>query len=86
MLGFIVDFFSNLVTTLSSVLPESPFSNLQIGQGVQNALGWLNWLVPVGDMAALFAVWLAAALIIAVVSFALKKGKGLVNAFTGGGE
>lgn len=79
MLGFLVDLFNGFISLLTGLLPQSPFQNITLGQGIDTALGWLNWLVPVGDMLGIFSLWLAAAVIVGVVNFIIKKSTGVIG-------
>lgn len=84
MLGFIAEILSGLVGLLCGVLPTSPFQGISLGEGIDTALGWLNWVFPVGDCARIFGLWLAAALIVGVASFIIRKGTGVIGAAGGG--
>lgn len=44
-----------------SMLPASPFQGFVLPELVETGLGWLNWLVPIGDMLGLLELWLLAA-------------------------
>ena len=84
MVGFLVDLFSSLVDFLTGVLPQSPFSNLTLSQDVHNYLGWLNWIVPIGDMLTLFGLVLAAYLVARVAIWLVNKGVDMAQLATGG--
>lgn len=72
MISAIVGFITGILGFLNSILPNSPFTDLLVGtQGLATALGWLNWIVPVGDLMAIFAAYLAVLLIWAAVDMAL---------------
>lgn len=59
MLSVIFGFVGGILQFLNSVLPDSPFQGLiQETDAVTLGLGWLNWLLPVGDMMAIFAAYL----------------------------
>lgn len=74
MLSILLSLFGSLLSWLASVLPASPFASLSLSlSGVANALGWLNWVVPVGDMLTLFAAWLACVAVWQAVSFVTKR-------------
>lgn len=75
MLSLITSVIGAIVSWLVAVLPVSPFSGLVL-DGVGDVglyLGWLNWLVPFGDLLALFAAWIAAGLVWASVVWALDR-------------
>lgn len=86
MLGFIVDILGGIVGLLCSLLPLSPFQGIALGDGVETALGWLNWVFPVGTCATIFGLWIAAGIIFGVVSFVIRKATGVIGGVTGGGE
>lgn len=74
MLSFIISLATGLFGWLAGVLPVSPFSGLSVAlSGFGNALGWLNWLVPVGQMATLYGAWLAGCAIWQIVSYVMKR-------------
>lgn len=79
MLGFLVDLLGGFVSLLTGVLPQSPFQDITLGEGIDTALGYLNWIIPVGDMLGVFALWLTAAVIIGVVNFIVKKATGVIG-------
>ena len=53
MLAAILGLFQGIAGWLTQILPESPFTNMAIPEGMQQGLGWLNWFLPLGDMLAL---------------------------------
>lgn len=72
MISWLVDFITGILGFLSSVLPDSPFQDVLEGlDGVALGLGWLNWFVPIGSLAAVFAAYLAVLLIWVSVQAAL---------------
>lgn len=76
MFSAILSFFTGLVGYLLSHLPASPFANLVLGGDnlpISKMLGWVNWLIPVQDMFALFLLWLAAAVTYSVIRWIIKK-------------
>lgn len=63
MLSFLIGLLHGILDILNALLPTSPFASLASSlQGAEMGLGWLNWLVPVGGMLALFGAWLVAIL------------------------
>lgn len=86
MLEFIVGFFEGIYHTLTGILPVSPFQGISFSDAVGTALGWLNWLVPVGDMLGIFSLWLTAAIVAAVANFIVRKATGVVGGVVGGGN
>lgn len=85
MIAFLLNMVSGLLAWLSGVLPHSPFANMSLVlNGVADAIGWLNWVVPVGDMVALLGVWLVAAAVWQVVSFVMYRYNAVMEIFGGG--
>lgn len=71
-LGFIGDALGGLFGWLADNLPQSPFADITLDGATGDALGWLNWVVPFGDIMALFAAWLAVVLVVWGVRFVIK--------------
>lgn len=80
MISAILGLLTGIVGWLVSHLPESPFTNLAFGDigglTLGTMLGWVNWLIPMQDMLALFMLWL-----VACVAFVAARW--LINKFTG---
>lgn len=84
MIAFLIGLVTSLMDWLSGVLPASPFSGFTLAlDGFSQAIGWLNWLVPVTDIATLFGVWLLAAAVWQVVSFVLSRFNRTLGVFGG---
>lgn len=67
MVKVVFNFLSMVVNWLVSHLPASPLANLgfvgdmSFGEvSIDTVLGWVNWLIPVGDLISLFGLWLSA--------------------------
>lgn len=74
MIAFVLTMVSKLVEWLSGILPASPFSGLTLALGgVADAIGWLNWVVPVGQMATIYAAWLVGAAVWQVAQFVMSR-------------
>lgn len=58
---------STILNLLLTLLPLSPFASLQLPEGVDLAIGWLNWVVDIDACIRLMAAWIACALVAAVV-------------------
>lgn len=86
MFSIISTFLRWFVGSALSILPASPFANFSIDAGFPLALGWLNWIVPVGDILGLLDVWLLAAASWMLFKFLYRRMGGLANALTGGGD
>lgn len=86
MIAFLLQLVSGLLGWLSDVLPMSPFSGLGLAlDGLSDAIGWLNWLVPVSGILSLFGVWLVAAAVWQVVHFVMARFGKTLNLFGGTG-
>lgn len=74
MMGFIADMLKGLLGFVASALPDSPVSQW-IGNldTLQVALGWLNWVFPLGTCVGLLALYLGLLLAWAGVRFLLGK-------------
>lgn len=87
MLSFLAGLLHGILGFLSGVLPDSPFLDLMSGlDTLQLGLGFLNWVVPVGDCLLIFGLWLTAAIVWASVDFALGKSTDVVDGLVGGGS
>lgn len=82
---------AGLVRWAVGFLPDSPVKTFletwSPGGVVDKGLGWLNWIVPFGDILALFGLWLVAAVVF--VAYKMIKRRALNNvigAVTGGGD
>lgn len=72
MIDIILSFLNGILGFLNGILPDSPFTDLiQGNETMLNALGWLNWLVPISDLLAIFSVYLVALLAFQTASLAL---------------
>lgn len=72
MIDVILSFLNGVLGFLNGLLPDSPFSDIiQSNEMMLNALGWLNWLVPINDLMAFFSVYLVALLAYQAASLAL---------------
>lgn len=69
--NFFIDNIVNLITLVLSILPDSPFSNLSFAVFTPY-LGFINWLIPVGQMISFLAVWGSAVLIYYIYSVAMR--------------
>lgn len=60
LINWMINLISNFGTVLMEVLPRSPFADWIESFEVEQFAGILNWFVPVGQMASVFALWLVA--------------------------
>lgn len=80
MLAFIVGVCGTFFRFLAGVLPESPFGSIVLAEQLDTALGWLNWVVPVGDMLTLMGVWLTALIAAFVIKVVIQRAFGAFSA------
>lgn len=86
LLGFLSGLLGGLLDFLTGFLPASPFADVITGMGsLGQGIGWLNWFLPVGDLLAIFGLWIAAALVWAVVDFIVRKAQGVISGLIGSG-
>ena len=65
----------NVLEWLLGFLPDDPLDLdklLAVPKAVQDVLGYVNWLVPLGKMLAMVATWFAAIMLYQVIRFGLK--------------
>lgn len=78
---------SSLLCWLVQALPASPFASLVLDLDVfpnsgitgSDLFGWLNWLIPFGDMLLLLQAWLVAALVIVAIKTIIRP---MVHSYT----
>lgn len=68
----IFNFLDKFGSSILKALPQSPFSDLKLPEGLKLGLGWLNWFFPVSAIIKLMSVWLAAIALLYVVSIAMR--------------
>lgn len=86
MIDVILTLINGVLGFLNSFLPLSPFDSIiSNNEYIINALGWLNWLIPVGDMVDILGLYLAALLTWSVADLVL-GGFGKVTSFTVGSD
>lgn len=78
MIDYVSGLLSGFVGFFVSFLPVSPFAGIELEETFSTGLGWLNWLVPFGDIVNLFTAWCAAALLVAGGSFVFKRAGALM--------
>jgi len=69
--NFIIDNIVNLLTFILGILPNSPFSNLSFAVFTPY-LGFINWLIPVGQMVSFLTAWGTAVLIYYIYSVVMR--------------
>jgi hypothetical protein len=60
--NFIIDKIDLLLSLILSILPDSPFSSINV-EFLTPYLANINWFIPVGRIVAMLAVWSSAVLI-----------------------
>lgn len=72
---WLTDALYNVVDSLLSILPLSPFSFLYetSTSPIQQYLAWVNWFIPIGQIITIFNSWCAAILIYYLVQIGLRK-------------
>lgn len=53
---------------LASLFPSSPFAGIfEVAEGTALGLAWLNWFVPLNNMAILLGLWITAAFAVCTI-------------------
>lgn len=73
ILAWGIGLIADLILTLSAALPDDPFTLPEVAADWELGLSWLNWFVPVGQIAALLGVWVAATIAYYMFQFVLKQ-------------
>lgn len=75
--NWIGDKLSYIINVVLLLLPESPFVMMSKSEEIQQYLGYVNWVIPVGEMVAVLQVWLPAVLIFYTYQVILRLGKAI---------
>lgn len=73
LLAWGIGMIADLLLVLSAALPDDPFQLPQVAADWELGLSWLNWFIPVGQLAALLGVWVAATVGYYAFQFILKQ-------------
>lgn len=73
LIGWLIGVVADLILTLSAALPDDPMKLPEVAADWEQGLSWLNWFVPVGQIAALLAAWVAATVAYYAFQFILKQ-------------
>lgn len=73
VLAWAIGFVAELIIMLSAALPNDPFTFPEVIEQWETGLEWLNWFVPVGQIAAIMGVWIAATVAYYAFQFILKQ-------------
>ena len=60
IMDFIYKWVAQMGSKVLSLLPQSPFRTFINSFDAPEALSWLNWFVPVGQIMSILALWLTA--------------------------
>lgn len=73
MLQTLTSLLATVFGFLDGLLPDSPFADaFQVTQQMSLGIGWLNWLMPIGEMLVIMSLWIAACLAITAIRVALE--------------
>lgn len=73
VLGWLIGVVADLIIVLSAALPDGDLMQLPaVGEMWETGLGWLNWWLPIGQLAALLATWIAATIAYYAFQFILR--------------
>lgn len=74
LIGWLFGALADVIIMFSAALPNGDLLQLpQVIEQWETGLGWLNWWMPVGQLAALLAAWVAATIAYYVFQFILKQ-------------
>lgn len=62
MVALVLELVGAVVSLVVSILPVSPFQSLGVDGIPAQAIGWINWFLPIGNMVTLLSLWAAAIL------------------------
>lgn len=75
ILNTIIVLFSKVLSLIFSILPNSPFVSLNamvLDTGIDKYLGYLAWVIPIGNILSILAVWLGCMSIYYVYSIVMR--------------
>lgn len=73
-LGWLIGLAADLLIVISAALPDGGFLELPEIAGIwETGLGWLNWWLPIGQIAAILGTWLGATLAYYFFQLKLRK-------------
>ena len=76
LIGWLVGMLADLILILSAALPADFAELPTLAAGWETGLGWLNWWVPVGQIALVIAAWAAATVAYYAYKFILRHAGG----------
>jgi len=66
-----------VINSIMIILPDSPFVMLSRDADIMQILGWVNWVIPVGEMIAILEAWLVAVALFYVYQLILRWAKAI---------
>lgn len=73
VIGWLFGLLADLILVLSAALPDGGIWELpEVAAQWETGLGWLNWWLPIGQIAAALAVWAAATVAYYTFQYILK--------------
>jgi flagellar biosynthesis protein FliQ len=72
LLGFTSTMLNNVLAVVAQVLPDSPFQAISKIPEVTAVLGFVNWVVPLSEMMAIFQAWITAIVVFYVYQIVLR--------------
>lgn len=88
MISLLLVVVTGMVGWLVGHLPLSPVRSMTLGVAsihgvsISTILGWVNWIVPIGEMLGIFQLWAIAMLAVIALSWVLRNTLGRI----GGGD
>lgn len=73
VLSWLFGMVASFIISLSAALPDDPLHLPEVFAQWETGIEWLNWFVPVGQIAAIMAAWVAATVSYYVFQFILKQ-------------
>lgn len=71
-----IGLLADLIIVLSAALPDDPLEIPQVAEQWETGLSWLNYWVPVGQIAAMLAAWVAAVIAFHAFRYILARFEG----------
>lgn len=72
MIALLIRLVAWVGSAILSLLPSSPFAEIDFGTLDITGLHWLNWFIPVGTFLQILGVWLVAAAVYVVLQMVLR--------------